>query len=209
MPKWKEQIFVFDDFLSQQEQHALETKFLGNQPQWAFVDDVSGSDGSNKQRPGFNHQLFTHGQKRSQLFDDAMDMVQKAISRLSQEAHEKNDFRLEKSRAFLQVPLANLEGSEYDNHHIDYVSPHIAVLYYICDADGETVLFEQMYDHKRSASPPSPSELVEKIRVKPKRGRVVIFDGFRWHTATQPKLCRARCVINTNLALVDPSKYWS
>jgi len=207
MPKWKEGVFVFDDFLSEKEQKALEVKFLGNQPQWTFIEDVSGSDGSSKQRPGFNHQLFTNGQKRSPLFDDAMNMIHNAMSRLYQETQEKNDFRLEKSRSFLQVPLANLEGPEYDNHHIDYTSPHLALLYYVCNADGETVLFEQMYDPELSPYPPKPSELREKLRVKPKRGRIVIFDGFRWHTATQPKLCKARCVINTNLALANPEQY--
>jgi len=64
-----------------------------------------------------------------------------------------------------------------------------------------------MYHPEFSPSPPEPKDLKEKLRVKPKRGRVVIFDGFRWHTATQPKMCKARCVINTNLALVDPEKY--
>jgi hypothetical protein len=37
-----------------------------------------------------------------------------------------------------------------------------------------------------------------KKKVTPKQGRVVIFDGYHWHTGTQPQK-GMRCVINSNV----------
>lgn len=206
---WKEKIFVFDDLLTDKEQIELQTIFLSQDPDWKYISDISGSDGKEKKRPGFNLDLFSNGRPRSQLFNFVLPLIEKAIEKVFQETGTKADYRVEKSRAFLQVPLANLEGREYDNHHIDYINPHLAILYYLCDADGETVLFDQLYHPKSQNTPPPPSQLTERTRVLPKRGRTVIFDGYRWHTATQPKKCDVRCVINSNLALSNPSEYYS
>jgi hypothetical protein len=41
-------------------------------------------------------------------------------------------------------------------------------------------------------------DLQEKQRVTPKAGRVVLFDGFYWHTSCQP-VHNVRCIINYNL----------
>ena len=49
--------------------------------------------------------------------------------------------------------------------------------------------------------PPALRALKEKQRVKPKQGRVVIFDGAFWHTATQPSK-GIRCVINTDVVQI-------
>ena len=206
---WKEKIFVFDNLITDEEQVKLQTLFLGQGPAWTFIQDVSGSDGKEKQRPGFNLNLFSDGEAKSKLFNVVVPLIEKAMEKVFLETGAKANYRLEKSRAFLQVPLANLEGREYDNHHIDYVKPHLSILYYVCDADGETVLFDQMYHPNSENTVPSPSQLTERIRVTPKRGRTVIFDGFRWHTATQPKNCDVRCIINTNIALNNASDYES
>ena len=48
---------------------------------------------------------------------------------------------------------------------------------------------------------PSPDQLTELQRVSPKLGRVVNFDRYRWHTATQSKT-GIRCVINSNIGLI-------
>ena len=36
-------------------------------------------------------------------------------------------------------------------------------------------------------------------KVKPKQGRVVVFDGLHWHTAEQPTK-DVRCIINFNIS---------
>jgi hypothetical protein len=41
-------------------------------------------------------------------------------------------------------------------------------------------------------------ELKEFTRVRPKKGRMVIFDGMHWHTSCQPTL-GPRIIININI----------
>ena len=61
--------------------------------------------------------------------------------------------------------------------------PHIVCLYYVINSDGETILFKNKKIHKK---------------IKPKQGRLLIFDGNMVHTAYQPKK-NIRCIINFNV----------
>lgn len=205
---WKNKVFVFDDVVPLEQQEAIKARCLGLIP-WYFVNDVTSSEKQEQQnaRPGFSHSLVMNGKqvtsdKNAEFLNELLRGVFKKLYEVS---NEKGKYALIQSRAFLQLPLATLCGAEYDNHHIDTFQRHLAVLYYVCDADGETVIFENMYKPDQEPSEidlankrPKLKELKEKQRVMPKQGRVVIFDGYHWHTATQPKK-GLRCVINTNI----------
>ena len=93
-------------------------------------------------------------------------------------------------RSFLQVPL-NLKNRDVDTPHIDILdrSDFFVVLYYVCDSDGDTIIYNE---RKES------DQYTIKQRVSPKQGRVVIFDGRLYHTAEQP-LNNTRCIVNYNL----------
>jgi ectoine hydroxylase-related dioxygenase (phytanoyl-CoA dioxygenase family) len=119
------------------------------------------------------------------------------IQKVKEETNSAGNYSIVKSRTFLQLPLNGLSGREYDAHHVDLLKEHFALLYYVCDADGDTVIFENMYSES-DRKVPELHELKEKMRVTPKQGRVVIFDGYYWHTATQPAKS-VRCVINTDV----------
>jgi len=202
---WKGKHYVIDDVVSSEKQLKIKDIFLSEKVQWKFSRDIAG--GNYYPRPGFGHGLFNNGATQSQWFELIMPIIENSLRTVYKLTGEKGDYRLEKSRAFMQIPLRNVSGPEYDNHHIDFIEPHLAVLYYVCDADGDTVLFENVYHPQNNTSAPEPSELIEKARITPKMGRVVIFDGYHWHTATQPKEAEVRCVINSNLVLQDKTLY--
>lgn len=69
--------------------------------------------------------------------------------------------------------------------HIDYPEPHLVLIYYFNDSDGDTV----MYDN----------EVNEIKRVTPKAGRFVLFDGLILHSSTPPVTNKFRVVFNINL----------
>ena len=205
---WKDKVYVFDDVVSSSQQEEIEAHFTKAVP-WYFVEDITsvGDAEEHNKRPGFSHPLARDGQlvasKRSASYLQAI--LGGVFKKLFEESGVRGQFAIIQSRAFLQLPLSTLTGPEYDHHHIDTFQKHLSVLYYVCDADGETVLFENMYQPLGDASMeeidqnrPELSALKEKLRVEPKRGRVVVFDGYHWHTATQPKK-ELRCVINTNI----------
>ena len=203
--KWKGKYYVVDDIVSIEQQRKIQETFLGEKVTWKFSRDIAG--GNYYPRPGFGHGLFYNEKPHSKWFELVLPIIENSLKAVYENTGEKADYRLEKSRAFMQIPLRNVSGPEYDNHHIDFIEPHLAVLYYVCDADGDTVLFENVYHPRDNSRPPEPSELIEKARITPKMGRVVIFDGYHWHTATQPKEAEVRCVINSNVVLQDKMLY--
>jgi len=203
--KWKGKYYVVDDIVSIEQQRKIQETFLGEKVAWKFSRDIAG--GNYYPRPGFGHGLFYNEKPQSKWFELVLPIIENSLKALYENTGQKADYRLEKSRAFMQIPLRNVSGPEYDNHHIDFVEPHLAILYYVCDADGDTVLFQNVFHPQDNTRVPEPSELIEKARVKPKMGRVVIFDGYHWHTATQPKEAEVRCVINSNVVLQDKELY--
>ena len=95
-------------------------------------------------------------------------------------------------RSFLQFPL-NLKDKIADTPHTDMDKEHLVVLYYVCDSDVDTLIFNQ-----REQSEDGFTIYTIKKRVTPKQGRVVLFDGSLYHTAEQP-LNNHRCIVNYNL----------
>ena len=100
---------------------------------------------------------------------------------------EKN-VNILKGRSFLQLPI-NYNGERIDTPHIDIVDDHFVILYYVCDSDGDTIIYNEKVK--------SDSYTIQK-RITPKQGRVVAFDGSYYHTAEQP-VDNIRCVVNYDL----------
>jgi len=70
---------------------------------------------------------------------------------------------------------------EHYSPHVDLPFDHLVVLYYVNDADGDTVFFNEK------------NEIIKSV--SPKRGRVVAFDGSIYHGGGVPKN-GPRCAIN-------------
>jgi len=87
------------------------------------------------------------------------------------------------ARVFITLPY----DTELDHYapHVDYPGEHTVVIYYVNDADGDTVFFDQ-----------SGKNIIK--RVSPKKGRVVIFDGRILHGGGIPRL-GPRCIVNYDL----------
>ena len=91
-----------------------------------------------------------------------------------------------------------------DLPHIDiYSRKHLVCLYYVCDSDGDTIIYNE---REREISNEDYTTVKERVtpnltikqRVTPKQGRVVLFDGWLMHTAEQP-INNVRCIVNYNL----------
>jgi hypothetical protein len=114
------------------------------------------------------------------------------------------------NRGFLQLPLAEKHIKQSLGIHLDNDKDHYVAVYYLFDSDGDTIIYEQTkYDvgykseDNNSVNPSSlrlhdNTRFVEHARVSPKKGRVVLFDGSRWHCSSQPRN-NLRCILNFNL----------
>ena len=197
--EWKNKVLVFDDILNKKQQEDLKGILLSDHFPWHFVPDVTGQF-SEDGRPAFHNKLIYDGQVNvgGKALSLLQQLINNSLSKLYEEFNVKAEYDLFRIRTFLQMPLANLVGSRRDTHHIDYFEKrHLSILYYVFDADGDTIIFENMY-HPNDTKFPKHDDLKVKKKVTPKQGRVVIFDGYHWHTGTQPEK-GMRCVINSNV----------
>jgi len=185
-------VLVIDDIIDFETQVKIkDTMFSQDFPWFHFNDVVLGFGGKQIRRPAHFH-LFYMNYKRNSNF---CDMIEPIITNSGKQSN-LNKFKMLKCRSFLQYPLnENYAGlsEPKDTPHIDNLDPHMVFLYYVCDSDGDTVIYN--YDKKEE---PDLNNLEVKKSIKPKQGRVVIFNGKYWHCSTQPKE-NIRCVINSNI----------
>ena len=196
-----EKIYVFDDIIDLDLQNDIKNllvsdyQYNGKYPfPWYYIDDITVDEGDprSQRRPGFTHEYVAYegiekstGKQVSRFHDVFVPILQNACKKLS-----IMDVNVLQGRSFLQVPL-NLKNRDVDTPHIDILDRNnfFVVLYYVCDSDGDTIIYNQTKESKNYTL---------KQRVTPKQGRVVIFDGVLMHTAEQP-LNNTRCIVNYNL----------
>ena len=193
------EVLVIDDFISTEYQEQIkntligEALFNGHEFPWHYIEDVTAcGDHDSQHRPALYHQymdFINEDQKPvvdSKFHDLFVPLLQRAAFKLGMPY-----VNALQGRSFLQFPL-NLKNYDVDTPHIDiYNRKHLVVLYYVCDSDGDTVIYNEREENKEQ-------KYTIKQTVTPKQGRVVLFDGCLMHTAEQP-INNIRCVVNYNL----------
>ena len=197
-------IYVFDDIIEKPYQELIkETLIGGDKPPgvddpdepfpWYYISDITDADHEStfQGRFGFTHQYVTPEDGIvSQFHSLFFGLIQNSCKKL-----KIKEIDVLNGRSFLQTPT-NISKDEVDSPHVDLIVPHFVMLYYVCDSDGDTVIYNEkdMSDH-----------YTEQKRVTPKQGRVVLFDGRLYHTAEQPNHDK-RCIVNYDLVdlSVDP-----
>lgn len=189
---WHNKVFVFDDIVNLETQNHIKDLML-NKAMWSFVSDITNPQLNDQQRPGFAHWFVKDEIVTSDLHNEVLPILQNSLKKL--DVH--GDRRYLQGRSFLQLPLNINNREKLDVPHVDIADfKHLVILYYVTDADGETVIYDNQFVENEKI--PNFEDLKEKQRVMPKQGRVVCFDGFYWHTSQQPSK-GTRCIINYNV----------
>ena len=99
-----------------------------------------------------------------------------------------------------QLDLTILHKQKYIHPpHIDRDSidnEYVSAIFYINDTDGETIIYDNKYD----IEPPSfPTNMKIKKTIKPKPGRLLLFDTRYAHTGCSPSEHQTRILLNTVL----------
>ena len=105
------------------------------------------------------------------------------------------------ARAYLQYPLSEEFQPRHliDSLHCDSDIEHLVVLYYVIDAEGDTILTDKRREGNDYIDRTLRVEDHTIIkRVTPKQGSALVFDGRYYHTTQQPQR-NIRSVINFNL----------
>ena len=177
-------IKILDNIIPKKEQNFIKNTLLDNAEfPWTFVNDVSIKNNKHQRRPGFKH-IFRN-----------TNLVESIINKADLKLKTKS--KVLEVRSFLQLPLEEkFRGKGIDTPHLDRYEPHLVILYYVNDSDGETVIYN--YKSKDENDIPYFEDVKELKRITPKQGRIVVFDGRYWHTAEQPTN-NIRCIININI----------
>jgi hypothetical protein len=179
---------IIDDFIPVPLQEEIKSTLLGPNFAWFYNLDVTYDTDApiGRRNPGFSY-LFNQN-----------DSIASVISTLAYTGATTVGIQYKnilQARAFLQLPLSGtFLTAGIDPLHVDTQTPHLVVLYYVIDSDGDTLLTDA-----REISSLDIEDHTIIARVTPKQGRAVLFDGSLYHTAEQPKN-NVRCVINLDLA---------
>ena len=197
------EIYVFDNFIDIEYQEDIknillgEFEYEGQQFPWYYIEDVTASgDPGNQRRRALAHEYvdYVEGKKVGKKLSIFHHLFLPMLKDVCRRMNIKN-INVLQGRSFLQFPL-NLKDRTPDTPHIDIEDKeHIVALYYVCDSDGDTIIYNERKDQGLEAK-----SYTIKEKITPKQGRMVIFDGTLYHTAEQPQ-DNIRCVVNYDLEL--------
>ena len=184
-------ILIFDDIIDSEYQNIIKEILLGDRQYkgydfpWYLTHDVTKPAKADSQlRPAFFHGYVDYPSELSSVFHDLfIRLIQNPCAKIN-----RKNIDVIQGRSFCQLPISS-DKMSVDTPHIDTKDDHFVMLYYVCDSDGDTIIYNEQIK--------SDNYTIQK-RVTPKQGRVVLFNGSYYHTAEQP-LNNIRCVVNYNL----------
>lgn len=183
-----EGICIYDNLLSLQEEESIFNKLNSEFfPWYKGPGDVTSEDYTKVNNTSvfeylqFSHCFVNEGIQTSDDIEIIIPILDKVQRRLKQELH------IYRAKANLQTKVQK-KGKLYNIPHIDHESlSHDVILYYANNSDGCTYIFNN----------DKQPWVVEK-QIESKQGRVVIFDGSKYHAGSHPEKDK-RIVINFNV----------
>ena len=179
---------IVDNFLTKSYHQELLNLMSGPNFDWYFNNNISYGDSFQNQTVrlnefGFSHVFWDENGKRntSILWQPALYQIMDLV----------NHYNVLRSRAVMTMYTPNTFIHE---PHVDFKFPHISVIYYVNDSDGDTLF----YNKRHSTNDPIPDDLqIEKV-VSPKANRLVAFEGDIIHTKCSPNKHKNRIIVNSN-----------
>lgn len=188
-------VIIIDDVVSKNYQDVIEKETILNlHMPWYYSPSITKRINPGESMPGdsdgWSHSFFhcEKGGSTSVLSNLLIPLMYEATSKINFVPKE-----LLFGRIFMTTPK---NFTTHNLLHVDTIEPHLVILYYVNDSDGDTVLTKNTYqqytqDEINNLNP--PAEIV--WRVSPKKGRCVLFDGKFYHASTNPTK-NNRCIIN-------------
>ena len=201
-----DEIFVLDNIVSLATQNLIE-RLVRESVSWKFIPNVAYVDGYTldqplKETPGMSQIIYNNalGVNNKDLFPLVLLLIDEVSLKTKLLIHQ-----LLHAKSFLHFPVNNNIKKVYDNIHVDNFNPHTVLLYYVNDSDGDTFLFDKTYSQVPKEAYDTDGRLNQsKVdfkllkRVTPKKGRLVVFNGLRFHSSSGPT-SNMRCVFNINV----------
>jgi hypothetical protein len=169
-----DKIYVFDDIIEKDYQNKIKSILIGQVRYndedfpWYYIDDVTASgDYENQKRGAFVHDYvhYEYGIE-SDFHYLFLDLIKKSCSKL-----KIKEVDALQGRSFLQLPT-NIKREDVDSPHTDMQFKHFVMLYYVCDSDGDTIIYnektisEKGFTVQKKVTPKSQPKMCRKLRFK-------------------------------------------
>lgn len=178
-------LIIEDDFLSVEEINAISKEFYRLpaifSPLTSYVPDEKLPESTDKYSNRFMYCSYENNENFTK--DLAIRVLEKFCKK-----HKVEYDMIERTRSNTTF-LSNEHRPSVP--HRDSPNKHLVLLYYVDDSDGDTVLYKDKYQED--------SDMTVDIRISPKAGRAVLFDGSIYHSFYYPNTYEKRSVININL----------
>jgi len=175
------------NFLSDLEKQEIDKIFWSEENPWSYqpiTNDNFNAPGIIDLKEGYDISYFTfEPNKNSYEYQQIKKIILKFLE-------INNIDYLNIIRIKLNITPTHDEISQCPPHS-DSKHPHLNFIYYINDAEGDTVLYNELADYKTIFTNPTVFK-----SVTPERGKAILFDGRQFHAVTPPSRLPLRGVIN-------------
>ncbi len=187
---------VLDNFLPNQEHLKLQNYMTSQEFPWFYMSNASRAPGSFVPENAMETFAMTHSihSKEDGMTSFTIDHFAPLLHAL--EKYNNNTIEIFRVRAGLKTPKNGFTENNYNIPHVDYFFSHTTGLYYVNESDGDTWIFDQIFEQF-----PEPERFTVRKRISPKANRLVLFDGLQYHTASNPINTDARIIININFLI--------
>ncbi len=189
---------IFDNVLGQNALQSLQKEIVDSTafPWYKTLTTYDNSTGSDLKHYSWFHTVSKEGTVVSQVYSLLYPILLCAFDNINEPVH--NFIRL---RLALQTSI----GEQFINDaHIDYGFEHKTALLYLNTCDGNTVVYNEKYDHNSQISPVDylNNNLENKLstlkEVEPIENRLAIFNGLHYHSSQRPINYPYRVILNIN-----------
>jgi hypothetical protein len=145
---------------------------------------------------GFFHLLYQHRTNQDSLISPWFEEIEPLFEAIQNKI--VTDFNTLYRARFNLLQRNLMFKDDYHLPHTDIWTDHLVCIYYVNDCKGDTIVFNETNkewdpDHQKSLQ----DNFTVKKRIKPKKGKIVIFPGYYYHTSSYPQN-NHRAVINMN-----------
>jgi hypothetical protein len=201
-----DQVIVDDDLITVEQQDYILEQLTSPKFAWSFALGTH-STVSDRVAVGYfksvTDNLFEYTQFSREFGPDADGMIEHAdllkplVDRFI-EKYSVDQLRVFRIKANLLTKVSLDNPDAHQTPHVDFGGEHLTLLYYACDSDGDTFIFnEQLTEQQPKIQ--DIRQLTVKQRISPKKGRFVAFNGWNLHAGMHPRQHDYRIVLNFNV----------
>jgi hypothetical protein len=160
---------------------------------WHYIDDATFEISNDPQTstPSFVNLIYHNNNETNPHLDFFKPLLEAMLEKtgytLSTLLRIRAGFLLNTKYVFPSMPY------KYNSPHRDFEQEHFTAVYYVNKSDGDTVIFKEI-------------ESAEKYNVlhrsTPEQGKLVMFNGWHYHSSTCPKMFTKRIAITINFTAV-------